>query len=186
MGKREIPTLGDEDLVQFLCAHGTKHRWASLGWVRDVAALVHARPGIDWEAVMRRAQRTGTRRAVLLGLYLAHELARAEVPSELLAAARKDGALLELGGESAEEMFREPPRVRGVWKDMAYACRASERWRERAWVVRGAVFEAMPTDREAYKLPRALFPLYPVIRPFRLAVKYAGRIRRRAGVAAAD
>jgi hypothetical protein len=186
IGKREIPTLGDEDLVQFLCVHGTKHQWASLAWVCDVAALVRARPGIDWNAVMKQAQRTGTRRAVLLGLYLAHDLAGAEAPAELLAEAREDRTLLELAGESAEAMFRDLPTARGVWKDMAYAYRVSERWRERAWVVRGAVFEAMPADREAYKLPRALFPLYPVIRPFRLAVKYAGRIRRRAGVVAAD
>jgi hypothetical protein len=49
IGKREIPTLGDEDLVQFLCAHGTKHRWASLGWVCDLAALVRARPEVRGE-----------------------------------------------------------------------------------------------------------------------------------------
>jgi hypothetical protein len=48
------------------------------------------------------------------------------------------------------------------------------------------VFEATPADRDAYKLPRALFPLYPVIRPFRLAAKYAGRGWRRAGGVAAD
>jgi hypothetical protein len=183
MGKREIPTLGDEDLVQFLCVHGTKHRWASLSWVCDVAALVHARPGIGWEAVMTRARRTGTRRAVLLGLYLAHELAGAGAPAELLAAARKDRTLLELADESAARMFQEAPSAGGGW---SYWYRASERWRERLWLLRGAVFEAMPADREAYKLPRALFPLYRVIRPFRLAVKYAGRIGRRAGVVAAD
>jgi hypothetical protein len=123
---------------------------------------------------------------VLLGLYLAHELAAAEAPAELLAAAWKDGALLGLARESAEEMFREPPTTRGVFKDKAYAYRACERWRERLRLVRGAIFDASPADREAYKLPRALFPLYPVIRPFRLAARYAGRIRRRTGVAAAD
>jgi hypothetical protein len=183
IGKREIPTLGDEDLVHFLCVHGTKHRWASLGWVCDLAALLRARPGIDWEAVMRRARRTGTRRAVLLGLYLAHDLAGAETTVELLAAAREDRKVQDLARESAARMFQEAPSAGGGW---SYWYRASERWRERLWLLRGAVFEAMPADREAYKLPRALFPLYRVIRPFRLAVKYAGRIRRRAGVVAAD
>jgi hypothetical protein len=183
IGKRDIPTLGDEDLVQFLCVHGTKHRWASLGWVCDVAALVHARPGIGWEAVMRRAQRTGTRRAVLLGLYLAHDLVGAEAPAQLLAEARQDRKLQDLARESAVRMFQEPPSAHG---GRSYWYRASERWRERLWLVRGAVFEAQPADRQAYKLPRVLFPLYRVIRPFRLAVRHAGRIRRRAGAVAAD
>jgi hypothetical protein len=183
IGKREIPTLGDEDLVQFLCVHGTKHRWASLGWVCDVAALVRARPGIDWEAVMRRAQRTGTRRAVLLGLYLAHDLVGAEAPAQLLAEARQDRKLQDLARESAVRMFQEPPSAHG---GRSYWYRASERWRERLWLVRGAVFEAQPADRQAYKLPRVLFPLYRVIRPFRLAARHAGRIRRRAGAVAAD
>jgi hypothetical protein len=35
----------------------------------------------------------------------------------------------------------------------------------------------MPADRMAYKLPRALWPLYAAIRPLRLVVKYAGRMR---------
>ena len=163
IGKREIPTLGDEDLVHFLCVHGTKHQWESSQWVRDVAGVVRARPGIDWDAVMQEARRTGTRRAVLLGLHLAHELEGADVPGELLAAARLD------------RVVRAAP---GAWGGMVYSWRVSARGRARWRAVRGSIFEATPADRMAYKMPRVMWGLYPVIRPLRLVLKYAGRIGR--------
>ena len=175
---REIPTLGTEDLLLYLCVHGTKHQWASLGWVRDVAELIRARPGIGWSAVMTEAQRTGTRRMLLLGLWLAHELLAANVPEDLLRAAKDEPAVQVLAAQSVAVTSQEPRRELEGWELMRYRWRVAERWRERWAIAKGSLLNPSPCDWQACKLPRALWRLYPVIRPLRLVLKHAGRIHR--------
>src|SRR5437870_3000271 len=40
LGGRTVHTLGAEDLLLFLCAHGAKHCWWRRQWVADVAELI--------------------------------------------------------------------------------------------------------------------------------------------------
>ena len=88
-----------------------------------------------------------------------------------------DRTVQALAAEIVAEMFCEAPRAHSTWARMRYAYRVSERWRERWWLVRGTLFEPMPTDSQAFSLPRALYPLYRVIRPFRLVWKHSvGRL----------
>jgi hypothetical protein len=143
--------------------------------VWDLAQLMRARPAIDWDLVAANARRTGTRRMLLLGLWLAHDVMGAPAPPTLVAEASRDRTVRELAAEIGAGWFREPAAVSGVWEGMRYRWRASERWRERWCLVRGTFFEATPADRMAYRLPRALWPLYPVLRPARLSWKYATR-----------
>jgi hypothetical protein len=44
-----------EDLLLLLALHGSKHQWARLKWLVDVAALVHPTPELDWPTVDARA-----------------------------------------------------------------------------------------------------------------------------------
>lgn len=166
--------------MHFLCVHGTKHLWGSLDMVCDVAGVLRVCPAMDWSAVMAQARRSGTRRAVLLGLQLAHELLDAGTPAHLLQAAKMDPAVQALAARSVADMFREPLTAPSAWARMRHAYRVSERWRERCWLVRGTLFELTPADGQAFSLPRALHPLYRVIRPFRLLWKHSvGRLRGR-------
>jgi hypothetical protein len=41
LGGDNVPTLSPEDTLLILCAHGAKHLWERLGWICDVAELVH-------------------------------------------------------------------------------------------------------------------------------------------------
>jgi hypothetical protein len=44
---RKAPTLSAEQLVLFLCAHGTKHLWERLGWICDPGRLLQVEKSID-------------------------------------------------------------------------------------------------------------------------------------------
>src|SRR6185437_5776665 len=46
--KTPIATLGREDLLLLLCAHGTSHCWGSLKWICDVAQATTL-SGLDWK-----------------------------------------------------------------------------------------------------------------------------------------
>ncbi len=74
-----IPTLANEDLLIFLCVHGSKHFWTRLSWICDVAMLVRNQP-IDWQIVIERAAQIGCLRMLKLGVLLACDIFRVETP----------------------------------------------------------------------------------------------------------
>jgi hypothetical protein len=75
-----VQTLSAEDSLLVLCAHGSKHAWARLGWVCDVAQLVSHRDDLNWELVIERANKLGLLRMLWVGLQLASKLAGLELP----------------------------------------------------------------------------------------------------------
>ena len=175
-----VPNLSPEDLLLFLCVHGAAHRWERLGWLCDVAELVRVHEEVDWERVAKRASAQGSRRIVLLGLFLAHELLGAHLPETMVRGAREDATIRELARQVRERLFRESNGAQEVIEEEAhfqpFHLRAMERLPDR---VRYCVSQAtMPVfrDWELLPLPVPLFPLYRVLRPVRLAAKYGQRV----------
>ncbi len=79
-----ILTYCPEDMLLILAAHGAKHFWYSLGWICDLAELMHARPALDWQGMLSAASDAGGKRMFSLGVFLARELLAAPVPSEVM------------------------------------------------------------------------------------------------------
>jgi hypothetical protein len=90
LGGKLVPTLRAEDLLIVLCVHGSKHCWARLAWICDVAELVRAKPELNWHDIMRRSDALQIGRAVLLGLDLAGSLLDAPLPEPIVSAIRRD------------------------------------------------------------------------------------------------
>ncbi len=70
LGDDTVLTLAPDDLFLYLCVHGAKHGWPKLEMICDIAQLLRA-PGVDLDLVLRRAAHLGSRRMVLLAIYLA-------------------------------------------------------------------------------------------------------------------
>ena len=80
---QSVRTLSPEDLLIYLCVHGTKHRWERLTWIADVAELVQSSGDIDWQTTIERSTALGSLRVVLLGLYLSHAVLGTRLPSRV-------------------------------------------------------------------------------------------------------
>jgi hypothetical protein len=201
---RDVLSLRPEDLLLMLCMHGTKHGWQRLSWVCDVAWLLSVCRELGWPAVQSRAGEVGGLRMLHLGLRLAQDLLQAPLPRDVAASAQADVAAIALarrvhnwylhdvqpevsqasgahpaGGVENWYLHDAPPQAplhTGLWR---FHLQAKERPADRArYVVRLAL---TPTagDWRAVPLPSALFPLYFLIRPFRLLVAYGvDRLRR--------
>jgi hypothetical protein len=76
----KVPTLSPDDLILILCVHGAKHHWARMGWICDVAALIQKHKDIDWDKLIERASKVGSRRMLLLGLLLTHKIQNNVLP----------------------------------------------------------------------------------------------------------
>jgi hypothetical protein len=175
LGGREVHTLGAEDLLLVLCAHGAKHRWGSLGWVCDVAELLRARPAMNWAAVVEEAQSLRCERILLLGLVLAHDLLQAPVPDDRLQRALGIPAVGTLAARAANRMFRAAEdQATGLEKGLFHL-----RVRERPWdglrYTLSLALEPTVADWTALRMPAPFSFLYYVSRPVRLAIKY-GRL----------
>ena len=154
-----VRTPGPEALLELLCLHGTKHGWSRLLWVADVAALGGAKGGIDWAALSHLTNRHGTERMTALGFSLARVYLGADIPWKPAPVALVQRASRFLSGRE---------RCAGSRQEMGFHLAARERWRDRARYVVLALFMPGFGDWRWVRLPRSLFGLYWILRPFRL------------------
>lgn len=168
-----LRTFGAEDMLLFLCAHGGKHRWERLLWLADVARLLAAAPDLDWAAVRDRAARLGLGRLLRLGLLLAREHLAARLPAGVDAQVDADRVAAALAAHVVASWTGDAD---GLMARLGFAMRARDRARDRSRVLLGALL--LPTSHEwsALEVPPALYPAYALLRPARLALKYAGRL----------
>ncbi|HKN14058.1 MAG TPA: nucleotidyltransferase family protein [Candidatus Binatus sp.] len=174
-----VNAIAPEDLLLYICVHAAKHGWVQLESICDVAETIRARPGIDLMAILDEATTLGSRRMFLTGIYLAHELVGAPVPSDLVAIARNDRAVRALARKVANQLFSGGAQGRANFDPWAVPSRSIEGARARIRYIVRRVFAPTMGDYEFIPLPTALFPLYWVIRPFRMAAQYGPRLLRR-------
>jgi hypothetical protein len=169
-----VLTYAPEDLLLILCAHGAKHVWEVLRMVCDISQLLQAHADLNWDRVTGAAGDLGARRILFTGLALAHRLLGSQLPPQVEAQAAADPAVGTLVEAIRAGYFRgeagPPPALAAARFQLA----VRERYRDRLQYLLGL---AAPTvaDCAALPLPAPLFPLYYLLRPFRLA----GRHRRR-------
>ncbi|MCX7805476.1 MAG: nucleotidyltransferase family protein [Planctomycetota bacterium] len=169
---RATRTLSIEDHLVVLCAHGSKHSWGRLGWTCDALAMAR-RIGEDrWPALLEKARSAGCLRMLLWGVAMCESLFGLEVPEVMAAECRRDGRLPALVAGAAAILARgETP---GWMETARLYCRSMDDTRDRLAFWLGAVFRPTEYEWRLISLPPGLFWIYSVIRPARLALKYAG------------
>lgn len=128
-----VQMMAPEDMLIYLCSHGTKHRWMRLPWIADVAEFVHARPDLAWDTVIERATALGCLRMVSLGLYLSQTLLGAKVPCHVRDVISND-TKVELMAEkiAADWLFRETQSATtSDFEVFRFHVKERERWRDR-------------------------------------------------------
>ena len=160
--------LSDEDTLLMLCLHGTVHLWTRLGLVCDVTRFLEARAGVDLPEVLRKAEESGLRRVLLLGLGLARDLLDAELPGEIGEEIEKDRPVGTLRTHVRSTLFRREPGLPGIRETTWFHLKAKDRIADKAgyFLIRALI----PTieDWNCVRLPDSLYFLYFLYRPLRL------------------
>jgi hypothetical protein len=171
---RSVPTLDPDDLLLFLCVHGSKHCWGQLGMICDVATLLRSTPP-DWEVLFRRAREQGSTRMLRLGLHMASTLFGVELPGEAAGGIEGDPKIKSLAAESCARLVREPEEPWGRFEELRFDAKVIEGLRSKALFYVDVLMTPTPLEWEYLTLPERLSFLYYLVRPFRLAVKH-GRV----------
>ena len=167
----DVPALAVEDELEALCVHGSKHRWERLLWILDIAMLSQRQP-VEWDALLERARSQGNGRMVALGLLLAESIVGARLPERVHREIHRDRAAAALAREATRLLFM-PQSARP--EPFLFHARMRERTRDQARYLWNALFTPSGADWATIALPRPLFALYSVARPFRLAAKFGRR-----------
>jgi hypothetical protein len=175
-----IPTLCPEDLLAYLCVHGAKGGW-SLAMVCDLDRLIAVR-GLDWDAILARADRRRMSRIVSLGLSLAHGLLGSKLPPRVSNFIHADTRALALASSIRKRILDDREGDGGDRGLLQLHLLQGVRNRFRfVWYL------LQPTDDDwrLLRIPESLFPLYYLVKPVQLAWRWRLRpvfgLKRTAG-----
>jgi hypothetical protein len=170
---RKVPAFSAEDLLLILCVHGAKHRWEQLNWVCDLAELIRVHQELDWEGLLERARTLGCERILLLGLFLAHDLLGALLPSDVLRRVKSDAAVGTLATHVCGQIFHDGNgSSRGAFGLSSFYLRVSERLRDRTAYCLRLAFTPTVDDWKLLPLPQSLGFFYYLVHPMVLTAKY--------------
>ena len=184
LGGETVPAFSPEDLLLFLCTHASGHLWTRLAWICDVAEVINAYEGMDWERLLASARATGSERILFLGLLLASELLGANLPKNILNKVRADAIVGALAEQVHKRIFREAEDLQKVFDEesshfqpLHLQMLQRKRDRVRYYIRQGTA--PILADWALRPLPAPLLPLYRIFRPIRLAGRYGRKKLRR-------
>jgi hypothetical protein len=177
IGGQDLRVFSAEDLLVMLCVHGAKHFWERLSWVVDIAQLLSAR-GIDWELLSAIAEKMETTRVLLLGLFLAHEVAGAELPPSILDDALGNSQVQWLARKVLAQYEGASDPGGGVFHRAMFRLRSCDGLGQGLRQFFRLSLSPTESDRQAIRLPGFLSPLYILVRPLRLLGQYGLGLRR--------
>ena len=149
----------------YLCAHAARHRWRGLKWLVDIHELCSSTE-VDWAAAKAKATAFGWAGLVEMSLAVCHSLFGTQIPTPF--ALRSVPSWLHV--------FPTPPgRSSAVTDALVFARLLDQPSRKLKYLV-GVGFVPTLAERRLIRLPRWLSPLYYLIRPLRLAVRWTWRV----------
>lgn len=126
-----VDSLTPEDLLLFLCVHGSRHLWMRLQWICDVAQLVKRQETMDWERIVKQANTSGGWRMFFLGIFLANDVLGMPLPRGLEQGIRNDSPVAKLARRVRWQLFEGPLAVVKPWKEAFFRLQLIDRARDR-------------------------------------------------------
>ena len=165
----ETETLSADILLLYLCLHGSFHLWTSLGLVSDIARLIETEASREWESLLEMGEKTHLVRILLLGLALAHDLCDVKLPSSVCDRIDRTTGLKRLRRQALRSLFSNRADLPGFGELAVFQMKAQDRLRDRIRYLLLRLFLPTVEDWKRLPLPDALFFLYFLFRPLRLA-----------------
>lgn len=167
-GGKQMVTLGLEDLLLYLCAHGSRHCWERLGWIADVAGLINLNPQLDWDLALARARSLKCERVLLHGLLLAQDLTGAQVPPAIERLARSDADSCGLASSIGRILAQPLGSSMSKFHLHHYFLKLQNRPADKFRHFFRLIFAPTVIDWEFRALPKDMMFLYPFVRALRL------------------
>lgn len=175
-----VEGFGNEDLLLYLCIHGSKDCWRRLKWICDVSEFIGSNPKLCWENIFQRAEHMGCLRMLLLGLILAQSILGTRFPDIVEQKVNRSVISQQLAHEFSSRLFLQHNSLgrKFTAEKFFLHLRMTETPQDRLAcyldifrpIYANVILKFVPTiqDQEFMALPSTLFFLYYLIRPIRL------------------
>ncbi len=178
LGSGTTVSFSPEDTLILLAVHGTKHFWQRLLWIADIAELVQAPGGMDWQLLFARAEEMGVGRMVRLALYVANNLLEAPLPDDVSRRVAADPGATRLGRGICEG-FSLLPTDPLVFRRFLFRIASRDSfWQGLRHALQLATSPTEP-DRKDLPLPGKFSSMHRWLRPILLAKRYGVRRSKR-------
>ena len=165
-----IAIMPIQELLLYLCTHGSIHAWSRLFWLCDVAELLRMNQSLDWAQIMERADKLSVRRPLVQALVLSNLLLESPLPDLFRDYLERDRAVQGLIN-MALRIMTTPTDLPNRPFTSIYILRKLHIFRlNRDFRYKLLEFQrhisSISEDWQSVPLPDFLFPLYYVLRPF--------------------
>ena len=168
----EAMTVTPEDRLLILCARESAYCWSRLDSIAEVADLITRPHGLDWRRLLEEGRVLCSERMLLLGLFLASDLAAVPLPAVVRQRLEADHRVQALGRHARTRVLSDgggpPPRLAA----MRFHLEVMERLRDRVRYGFHRLLTPTETDWRALHVPGSLRGLYYLFRPIRLVGGY--------------
>lgn len=169
---RSVKTPSPEDLLLVLSVHAAKHVWGRLMWLCDIAQVVK-RESVNWDVVQARAREIGIERILHITLLLTNRFLGMQIPGPIEQAVQADRTGRNVTDEIAADLAGGVTHEEVNVSYFRLMMRLRERRMDRLRFLARLTFTPGPGEWEAVRLPKALFPLYRLVRLARLVGRFA-------------
>ncbi len=172
---KETYQICKEELLLYLCFNGTKDGWDRLHLICSIAELVGHFKEIDWNRILRLAGKTGSKRALLLGLFLAKDLFQTNLPLKIKQKIESDPKIEKIAVEICEKLFNEGEVLSHKnrrYQVLHFNMMVNERFIDKVLYGLQRITDPGVKDLVTFQLPSHLYFFYHILRPLRLAVDF--------------
>ncbi len=170
---KKVLSFAPENLLLILCIHGSRHNWKRLKWICDVAKLIQVHQKMDWNFIIEFAKNTGSKRVLMLGVFLAFDLLGVHLPSAMIEGFRSNRPVQSLAKKIYKWQFTMIDY--DIHKTPLFRILLRERIRDRIallFLYSKWLLSPNEIDRSFILLPPLLSFLYFFVRPIRLISQY--------------
>jgi hypothetical protein len=153
-----VRSFAPSERLLVLCIHGSKHHWASIGWLVDVAELLRREPRFDAEWMLAAARRFGSERKLALGLRLARDLLDAPLPERLESLVISHPELDGIAARILQLALDPHARAVGVFERLKLDLSLLDRMGDRLGHAFDVVFAPTLEERNSQELRLAHYP----------------------------
>ena len=170
---QSMKALCAEDQFLVLALHAAKHVWGRLIWISDIARIANS-PSLDWNFIALQAKKLGIVRIVRVSLILTNRLIGTPIPCEAQGSLPRDPEAQTLANHIQEQITNGATSNTESFAYFRLMLQLRERSSDRVRFLTRLVLTPGPNEWSAIRLPGPLFPLYRLVRIFRLAARLVG------------
>ncbi|WP_342765978.1 nucleotidyltransferase family protein [Methanobacterium alcaliphilum] len=167
----KLKTFSQVNQILILSIHVAKHGWTRLSWICDISEFIQ-RENIDWYETLEKAEKLGVKRILMINLSLARDFFGLELPDTISYDLSSDDAVKTISDIIKKRIFYENNKSLNIFEKSYIYFKKRENVMDGIKDCLNILTRPVYRDYKDIPLPQFLFPLYFILHPILLIIRY--------------